>query len=164
MQYLEVKWSEFSQSCPTLCDPMDCSLQGFSVHGIFHARALEWVAISFSRGASRPRDWTRGSHIASIHFYYLSHQGSPKQNFKEVIKLKWDPLSGAVILQDCCLYKKGRDIRNAHRGMPCEEMVRRWAHTSQGERETKPAEILILDFQPPEMWENIFLLFTPLRL
>ena len=113
MQYLEVKWSEFAQSCPTLCDPMDCSLQGFSVHGIFQARALEWVAISFSRGSSRPRDWTRGSHIASRHFYYLSHQGSPKQNFKEVIKLKWDPLSGSVILQDCCLYKKGRDIRNA---------------------------------------------------
>ena len=36
------------QSCPTLCDPMDCSLPGFSVHGIFQARTLEWVAISFS--------------------------------------------------------------------------------------------------------------------
>ena len=37
-----------AQSCPTLCDPMDCSLPGFSVHGIFQARVLEWVAISFS--------------------------------------------------------------------------------------------------------------------
>ena len=37
------------QSCPTPCDPMDCSLPGFSVHGIFQARVLEWVAISFSR-------------------------------------------------------------------------------------------------------------------
>ena len=37
------------QSCPTLCDPMDCSLPGFSVHGILQARTLEWVAISFSR-------------------------------------------------------------------------------------------------------------------
>ena len=36
------------QSCPTLCDPMDCSLPGFSVHGILQARKLEWVAISFS--------------------------------------------------------------------------------------------------------------------
>ena len=43
------KESEVSQSCPTLCDPMDCSLPGSSVHGIFQARALEWVAISFSR-------------------------------------------------------------------------------------------------------------------
>ena len=44
------------QSCPTLCDPMDCSLPGFSNHGIFQARVLEWVAISFSRGSSQPRD------------------------------------------------------------------------------------------------------------
>ena len=36
------------QSCPTLCDPMDCSPPGFSVHGILQARTLEWVAISFS--------------------------------------------------------------------------------------------------------------------
>ena len=40
--------NEVSQSCPTLCDPMDCSLPGSSVHGIFQARTLEWVAISFS--------------------------------------------------------------------------------------------------------------------
>ena len=40
------------QSCLTLCDPMDCSLPGFSVHGIFQARVLEWVAISFSGGSS----------------------------------------------------------------------------------------------------------------
>ena len=47
--------SEVAQSCPTLCDPMDCSLQGSSVHGIFQAVVLEWIAISFSRGSSRPR-------------------------------------------------------------------------------------------------------------
>ena len=51
------------QSCPNLCDPMDCSLPGSSVHGIFQARVLEWVAISFSRGSSWPRDRTRISHI-----------------------------------------------------------------------------------------------------
>ena len=42
------KESEVAQSCLTLCDPMDCSLPGSSVHGIFQARVLEWVAISFS--------------------------------------------------------------------------------------------------------------------
>ena len=47
-----VKESEVAQSCPTLCDPMGCSLPGFSVHGIFQARVPEWVAISFSRGSS----------------------------------------------------------------------------------------------------------------
>ena len=49
---------EVAQSCPTLCDPMDCSLRGSSVHGIFQARVLEWVAISFSRRSSRSRDQT----------------------------------------------------------------------------------------------------------
>ena len=39
---------EVTQSCPTLSDPMDCSLPGFSIHGIFQARVLEWVAIAFS--------------------------------------------------------------------------------------------------------------------
>ena len=47
-----------------LCDPMDCSLLGFSVHGILQARVLEWVAISFSRGSSRPRSWTQVPHTA----------------------------------------------------------------------------------------------------
>ena len=56
---------------------MDCSLPGSSAHGIFQARILEWVAISFSRGSSQPRDWTQVSRIVSRCFYRLSHQGSP---------------------------------------------------------------------------------------
>ena len=63
---VEVKRSEVTQSCLTLCDPTDCSLQGSSVHGIFHARVQEWVAISFSRGSSQPRD--PGSGIAGRRF------------------------------------------------------------------------------------------------
>ena len=55
---------EVVQSCPTLCDPMDYSPLGSSVHGIFQARVLEGVAISFSRGSSRPRDQTQVSHVA----------------------------------------------------------------------------------------------------
>ena len=46
------KESEVAQSCPTLCDPMDCSLAGSFIHGISRARILEWVAISYSRGSS----------------------------------------------------------------------------------------------------------------
>ena len=46
------------------CDPVDCSQPGFSVHGIFQARILEWFAISFSRRSSRPRDQTQVSHFA----------------------------------------------------------------------------------------------------
>ena len=58
------KWSEVAQSCLTLCNPMDCSLPGSMVHGIFQARILEWAAISFSRGSSQPRDQTWVSCIA----------------------------------------------------------------------------------------------------
>ena len=43
-----------AQSCPTVCDPVDCSLPGFSVHGVFQARILEWVAISFSGDLPNP--------------------------------------------------------------------------------------------------------------
>ena len=50
--------SEVAQSYPTLCDPVDCSPPGSSAHRILQARILEWVAISFSRGSSRPRDPT----------------------------------------------------------------------------------------------------------
>ena len=59
-----------AQSCPTLCDPMDYSLPGSSVHGIIQARILEWVAISFSRRSSRPRDQTCISCIGS---WILNH-------------------------------------------------------------------------------------------
>ena len=67
--------SEVTQSCPTLCEPMECSLPDSSVHGIFQARVLERVAISVSRGSSQFRDGTLVSCIASRCFYHLSHQG-----------------------------------------------------------------------------------------
>ena len=60
--------TEVAQPCPTLCDPLDCSLPGSSLHGILQARVLEWVAISFSRGSSRPRNRTQVSHIPGRHF------------------------------------------------------------------------------------------------
>ena len=57
-----------TKSCPALCDAADCSLPGSSVHGILQARILEWVAISFSRGSSRPRNRTRVTCIAGGFF------------------------------------------------------------------------------------------------
>ena len=56
--FIYMKESEVAQSCPTLFYPMDCSLPGSSVLGIFQARILEWVAMSFSRGSCQPRDRT----------------------------------------------------------------------------------------------------------
>ena len=67
------KRSEVAQSCLTLCDPMDCNLPGSSLHGILRARVLEWVAISFSRGSSWPRDRTQVSRIPGRRLN-LNHQ------------------------------------------------------------------------------------------
>ena len=57
-----------AQSCPTVCDPVDYSLPGSSVLGIFQARIPEWVAIPFSRGSSQPRDRTQVSCMAGQFF------------------------------------------------------------------------------------------------
>ena len=62
------KVKSLSRVCLPLCDPMDCSLPGFPVHGILQARILEWVTISFSRGSSPPRDRTRVSRIRGRRF------------------------------------------------------------------------------------------------
>ena len=66
-----------TKSCLTLCNPMDHSLQGFSVHGILQARILEGVAISFSKRSSWPRDWTRVSYIAG-QFFTIWAREAPK--------------------------------------------------------------------------------------
>ena len=65
-----------AQSCWTLCNPMDCSPPGSSVHGILQARILEWVAISFSWGSSRQRDQTWVSWIAG-RFFTSEPPGKP---------------------------------------------------------------------------------------
>ena len=59
------------------CNPMDCSLPGSSVHGILHARILEWVAISFSRGSSWPRNQTQVSYIAGRFFTNWAMRDDP---------------------------------------------------------------------------------------
>ena len=56
------------QSCLTLCDPLDCSLSGSSIHGIFQASVLEWIAISFARGSSQPRNRTQDFRVAGRRF------------------------------------------------------------------------------------------------
>ena len=74
--------SEVAQSCPTLCDHMDCSLSGSSVHGVFQARVLEWIAISFSRWSSWPRNWTRVSCIAGRCFTVWATRETHETSFK----------------------------------------------------------------------------------
>ena len=88
------------QLCLILCDPMDCSLPGSPVHGILQARILEWVAIYFSRGSSRPWDWTRvpcivdrfsseppgKSHttVTRIQFWTFTYIASPQNSLESI--------------------------------------------------------------------------------
>ena len=66
-----------TRSCPTLCNPIDCSLPGSSVHGILQKRKLEWVAISSSRGSSQPRDQTRVSCASYFGVFRQPFSGLP---------------------------------------------------------------------------------------
>ena len=78
LSFMKVKSeSEFDQSYPTLCDPMDYSLPGSSLHGILQARVLEWIAISFSKGSSRPRDRTRVSRVPGRCFNLWATREAP---------------------------------------------------------------------------------------
>jgi len=83
-----------AQYCLTLCYPMDYSPAGSFVHRIFQARILEWVAISFSRGYSWPRDWILISCVSFIAgrfflfcfvFYHLNHWGGPYSSLLDII-------------------------------------------------------------------------------
>ena len=125
--------------CPTLCDPMDCSLPGFPVHGIFQTRILEWVAISFSRGSSRTRDRT---HISSLGSHWqadsllLSHQGSTSGT-------KSFPNQGDQGSNPCPLHWKHR----VHQGSPLSSKYCR-QKVSYKERVPieKPFQFLFINF------------------
>ena len=86
-----MKESEVAQSCPTLCDPVDCSPPGSSVHGILQARILEWVAISFSKGSSRHRNQTQVSRIASRCFNLWATREAQSEVAQSCPTL-WDPM------------------------------------------------------------------------
>ena len=77
----------YTQSCPTLCDPMDCSLPGSSLHGILQAIVLECVAISFSRGSSWPRDRTCISSISCIDMLFVYHWATWEGLFEDVVAI-----------------------------------------------------------------------------
>ena len=92
------------QACPTLCKPVDCSPPGSSVRGILQARILKWVAVSFSRGSSQPRNQTWVSYICRQILYQLSYKGSPKVStegtYINIIKARCDKPTENTILND----------------------------------------------------------------
>ena len=76
--------SEVAQWCVTFCDPTDCSLAGSSIHAIFQARVLEWIAISFSTVSSWPRDRTQVSHIADRCFtLWATREALPNRKLRQ---------------------------------------------------------------------------------
>ena len=81
--------AESLRSCLTLCDPMDCSLSGSSVHGILQAKVLEWVAMPSSRGSSRPRSQT---HISCGSFivggFFTAKPPEKPRNLGKVINIR----------------------------------------------------------------------------
>ena len=89
-------WTELN--CLTLCDPMECSPPDSSVHGILQARILKWIAVSSSRGSSRPTDWTHISYVSCIGRRVLYHRRhlwrNPRINLAEALTViqVWDYL------------------------------------------------------------------------
>ena len=98
-----------TQSCLTLCEPMDCNMSGSSVHGIFQARILEQVAISFSRGSSWPRNWTQVFCIAG-RFFTSRATGEAHLYFSVISNLPKSPT------QLCLTIKKKSTISFQNKG------------------------------------------------
>ena len=96
------KWKSLS---PTVCNPMDSSLPGSMVHGIFQARILEWAVISFSRGSFQPRDWTQVSCIADRRFTVWATREALIKDFGVVNKAD-------VFLELSCSFNDHMDVGN----------------------------------------------------
>ena len=109
--------SEVAQSCSTLCDPVDYSLSGSSMHGIFQARVLEWIAISFSRRPSRPRNRSQVSRIAGRRFT----MGAIREAQRKQPKC---PLIDERIKMWCIYY--GRPFSHQNRRKSCDLWQHGW--------------------------------------
>ena len=93
-----------TQSCPTLCSPIDCSQPGSSVHGILQERILEWVAISFSRGSSQSRDWTWVSCFAGSFLKVWATKGDQVK----ISSKMHHSLIGRGLLSTCTLVQRNK--------------------------------------------------------
>ena len=97
--------AQLLQSYPTLCDPMDCSPLGSSVHGIIQARILEWVVISYFRGSSGPRDQSQGSNprlLCLLHWQVDSLPlGSLGSLYWEQMDTNWPKKYGKFLPHEC---------------------------------------------------------------
>ena len=104
-----------TQSCLTLCDPMDCSPSGSSVHGILQARILEWVAIPFSRGCSWYWDWAWVSCTAGRFFtVWATHQIICTNKLFPTQWLNWGLMSPALAGRFFTTDQPGKPLYNVY--------------------------------------------------
>jgi len=111
-----------AQLCSTLCNTMHYSPPGFSVHGILQARILKWVAISFSRVSSRPRDQTQVSCITGRFFTVWATRKVLKSEQKYVLKTtskRWWVGPDAQWLEKVLIYwfRAGSDMKEKYKGL-----------------------------------------------
>ena len=100
-----------TQSCPTLCDPMDYGLPGSSVYGIFQARMLEWIAIFSPRESSQPRDWTQVFHIAGRFFTIWATREAQTLGIKKVLPITLGFPGGTSGKESTCQYRRHKRPR-----------------------------------------------------
>ena len=91
---LSLKWVLITLSCLTLYDPLNCSPQSSSVHGILQARILEWVTIPFSRGSSQPRYWTQVSRMAAGFFTIWATRETSLSSWKHGLRSSYLGVAG----------------------------------------------------------------------
>ena len=109
-----------TQLCPTVSNPMDCSLPGSSVHEILQEKILEWVAISFSRGSSRPRDRTWVSCIAGRCFTVRAIREAPKEYWSGLTCPPPGVLQGSNLCLLCTLHWQAGSLPQAPPGKPAQ--------------------------------------------
>ena len=136
----ESSWScvgaQSLQSCWTLCDPMDCSPPGSSVHGIFPAGILEWVAIPYSKTSSWPKDRIHVSCIAGRYFT-SEPPGKPNWSLFSTCKLVDGSLPGSSVVESACQHRRRkfdswvRKIPHRRKWQPTPVF---WPDKSQGQR------------------------------
>ena len=155
MVHIYKEMSEVAQLCPTLCDPMDCSLPGSSIHGIFQAMELAWVAISFSRGSSRPRDRTQVSHIVDRRFTIWATREMEilliKKNGIMPFAAKWMDLE-IIILRE--LSQTKTNIMWYHLHMESNKMMQVNLFMKHLEGSWRASLLAQLVKNPPTMWET----------
>ena len=128
-----------AQSCPTLCDPMDCSPPGSSIHGILQVGIPEWVVISHSGGSFQPRDWTQVSCISCISRWTLHHWAT------------WKPSSLCILCQIILSYWEANILERSNNFNICQVT---WKSLSRVRLFATPWTIQSMEFSWSEYWSG----------